>query len=366
VIQNKVVHLITTIAMGGAEKQLLVLVREQILQGLEVEIFYLKRIPELKEEFERIGAKVNSSLANQSFFSQVLKFRRIQRSNNFFIHTHLPQAELVAALCCKKKSFVISRHNFEPFWPNKPRFISTILSKYVSSRAVHVVAISYAIKDYLLSSNEVPKNLKITVVYYGFNNQITKPRNMNQINDMELNSTSDFKIGTIGRLVPGKNYQTLLSALAQVCQVNPRVKLFIVGDGVSKNELLELVQNLDLAGNIIWLGRTAYIDEFLQKIDLFVFPSLGEGFGLVLLEAMLASKPIIAANNSAIPEVLGASYSGLFPTTDSKILSQKILEVSEDSLESQNLVDEYSKQIQLFSAKNMADKILKIYTECGF
>lgn len=364
--KNRIIHLITTIERGGAEKQLLILTQEQVAQNLDIEIFYLKGIPELKEEFERIGAKVNSSLANQSFFSQVLKFRRIQRSNNFFIHTHLPQAELLAALSCKKKSFVISRHNFEPFWPKKSRFISTILSKYVSSRAVHVVAISHAIKDYLLSSNEVPKNLKITVVYYGFNNQRTKPRSMNQINDMELNSTSDFKIGTIGRLVPGKNYQTLLSALAQVCKVNPRIKLFIVGDGTSKNELLELAQNLDLTGNIIWLGRTEHIDEFLQKIDLFVFPSLGEGFGLVLLEAMLASKPIIAANNSAIPEVLGASYSGLFPTTDSKILSQKILEVVGDSLESQNLIDEYSKQIQLFSSKEMADKILNIYTQCGF
>jgi glycosyltransferase involved in cell wall biosynthesis len=362
----RIIHLITTIERGGAEKQLLILTQEQVAQNLDIEIFYLKGIPELKEEFERIGAKVNSSLANQSFFSQVLKFRRIQRSNNFFIHTHLPQAELLAALSCKKKSFVISRHNFEPFWPKKPRFISTILSKYVSSRAVHVVAISHAIKDYLLSSNEVAKNLKITVVYYGFNNQRTKPRSMNQINDMELNSTSDFKIGTIGRLVPGKNYQTLLSALAQVCKVNPRIKLFIVGDGTSKNELLELAQNLDLTENIIWLGRTEHIDEFLQKIDLFVFPSLGEGFGLVLLEAMLASKPIIAANNSAIPEVLGASYSGLFPTTDSKILSQKILEVVGDSLESQNLVDEYSKQIQLFSSKEMADKILNIYTQYGF
>ena len=364
--KNHIIHLITTIERGGAEKQLLILTQEQVAQNLDIEIFYLKGIPELKEEFERIGAKVNSSLANQSFFSQVLKFRRIQRSNNFFIHTHLPQAELVAALSCKKKSFVISRHNFESFWPNKPRFMSTVLSRYVSSRAAQVVAISHAIKDYLLSSNEVPKNLKITVVYYGFNNQRTKPRSMNQINDMELNSTSDFKIGTIGRLVPGKNYQTLLSALAQVCKVNPRIKLFIVGDGTSKNELLELAQNLDLTENIIWLGRTEHIDEFLQKIDLFVFPSLGEGFGLVLLEAMLASKPIIAANNSAIPEVLGASYSGLFPTTDSKILSQKILEVVGDSLESQNLVDEYSKQIQLFSSKEMADKILNIYTQYGF
>jgi glycosyltransferase involved in cell wall biosynthesis len=366
VIQNKVVHLITTIAMGGAEKQLLILVREQILQGLEVEIFYLKRIPELKEEFERIGAKVNSLLANQSFFSQVRKFRRIQRNNNFLIHTHLPQAELVAALSCKKKSFVISRHNFESFWPNKPRFISIVLSRYVSSRAAQVVAISNAVKEYLSSSNEVPKNLKIKVVHYGFNNQRITPNNINQINDIELNSTSDFKIGTIGRLVPGKNYQTLFSALAQVCKVNPRVKLFIVGDGVSKNELLEFAQNLNLTKNIIWLGRTGHTDEFLQKIDLFVFPSLGEGFGLVLLEAMLASKPIIAANNSAIPEVLGATYSGLFPTTDSKILSQKILDVAGDSLESQNLIDEYSKQIQLFSSKEMASKILKIYTECGF
>ena len=111
--QKKIIHLITTIEFGGAEKQLLILARNQIKQGLEVEVFYLKGKPELKKQFEDVGVKVNSLLVDQPFIFQVTKFRKFIRSNKSPVHTHLPQAELVASLACKKKKFIISRHNFE-------------------------------------------------------------------------------------------------------------------------------------------------------------------------------------------------------------------------------------------------------------
>jgi len=154
-INKKLIHLITTIEFGGAEKQLLILARNQIKQGLEVEVFYLKGKPELKTKFEDLGVKVNSLLVDQPFIFQVTKFRKLIRRNKSFVHAHLPQAELVAALACNKKKFIISRHNFEPFWPNKPKLVSVLLSRFVTSRAYSGIAISKAIKNYLLSAKEV-------------------------------------------------------------------------------------------------------------------------------------------------------------------------------------------------------------------
>jgi len=364
--QKKIIHLITTIEFGGAEKQLLILARNQVKQGLKVEVFYLKGKPELKSKFEDAGVKVNSLLVDRPFIFQVTKFRKFIRNNESPVHTHLPQAELVAALACKRKKFVISRHNFEPFWPNKPRLISILLSRFVASRASGGIAISNAIKNYLLTSKEINKQFKVSVVYYGFDHSEEVLPETNRIINENLNSPKDYKLGTIGRLLPTKNYPTMLKAVVKIVEVYPAVKFFIVGGGSSDQMLIQMCKNLKIEKNVIWLGRTEYIREFLEKIDLFIFASKAEGFGLVLLEAMLANKPILAANNSAIPEVLGLNYKGLFSTNDYKLLSDKIIELMNDKVKSDLLVSEYKDRIKLFDPAVMASNVLKVYKVAGF
>ena len=365
-ISNKITHLITTIEFGGAEKQLLVLARNQIKQGLKVEVFYLKGKPELKPKFEDMGVKVNSSLADRSFIFQVTKFRKFIRNNECPVHTHLPQAELVASLACKKKNFIISRHNFEPFWPKKPKLVSVLLSRFVTSRASGAIAISNAIKNYLVMTKEVSKGFQVSVVYYGFEQEVDDQSDSKELTHEILNSTKYYKLGTIGRLVPGKNYPTMLKAVAKIASVDPTVKFFVVGGGGSEQEFITMCKELKIEENVIWLGRTEHIREFLLKIDLFIFASKGEGFGLVLLEAMLANRPILAANNSAMPEVLGSNYKGLFSTDDYKLLSDKIIDLMNDHTKSELLVSDYKEQIKFFNPVDMTANVLKVYEAAGF
>ena len=365
-ISNKITHLITTIELGGAEKQLLILARNQIMQGLMVEVFYLKGKPELKTKFEDLGVKVNSLLVDKPFIFQVTKFRTFIRNNECLVHTHLPQAELIASLACKKKKYIISRHNFEPFWPNKPKLVSVLLSRFVTSRAAGGIAISNAIKDFLLAAKEISKEFQISTVYYGFEHEADDLSDLNKLTNEMLNSKKNFKLGTIGRLVPGKNYPTMLRAVAKIVDVDPIVKFFIVGGGSSEQALIKMCKDLKIENNVIWVGRTEHIREFLSKIDLFIFASKGEGFGLVLLEAMFANKPILAAKNSAIPEVLGINYKGLFSTDDYKLLSNKIIELITDQAKSNSLVSEYKDQIKLFDPIVMADNVSKVYKVAGF
>jgi glycosyltransferase involved in cell wall biosynthesis len=188
----------------------------------------------------------------------------------------------------------------------------------------------------------------------------------NKIVNEKLSSTKDFKLGTIGRLVPGKNYPTMFKALARIVKAYPTVRFFIVGGGSSDQALITMCKDLKIENNVIWLGRTEHVREFLLKIDLFIFASKGEGFGLVLLEAMLANKPILAANNSAVPEVLGLNYKGLFSTNDYKLLSDKIIELMNDQAKSDSLVSEYKDQIELFDPVVMADNVSKVYKAAGF
>jgi glycosyltransferase involved in cell wall biosynthesis len=366
VIQKRIIHLITTIEFGGAEKQLLILTKNQIEQGFEVEVFYLKGRPELKPNFEEAGIKVNSLLANKRFMHQVLLFKKFIGKNQAPVHTHLPQAELVAALTCKKNRFIISRHNFEPFWPNKPRVISRALSRFVTSRAAGGIAISNAIKNYLLEKHEVNNRFKLQVVHYGFDYPESNALGSIDLIHEELKSKTNYKIGTIGRIVPGKNYTTMLKAVAQVVKFHPTTKFFIVGGGSAEHDLRNFCKDLGIENNVVWLGRTEHVREFLTSLDLFIFASKGEGFGLVLLEAMQANVPILAANNSAIPEVLGTTYKGLFPTENDTFLATKIMELISDPKKSESLIIDYKKQIQLFDPKVMADKVLKVYTDAGF
>ena len=326
----------------------------------------MKGKPELKTKFEDVGVKVNSLLVDRPFIFQVTKFREFIRSNKGPVHTHLPQAELIASLACKKKNFIISRHNFEPFWPNKPKLFSALLSRFVTSRAAGGIAISNAIKNYLLGAKEISKKFQVSTVYYGFEHDVDDLSDSNKLTNEMLNSTKNFKLGTIGRLVPGKNYPTMFKAVAKIVDVDPTVKFFIVGGGSNEQTLIKMCKDLKIEDNVIWLGRTEHIREFLSKIDLFVFASKGEGFGLVLLEAMLANRPILAANNSAVPEVLGLNYKGLFSTDDYKLLSDKIIELMNDHTTSESLVSDYKEQIKLFDPVVMADNILQIYKLAGF
>ena len=123
---------------------------------------------------------------------------------------------------------------------------------------------------------------------------------------------------------------------------------------------------MQIENYIIWMGKTGYIQEFLNQIDLFVFASEGEGFGLVLLEAMQANKPILAPNNSAIPEVLGVSYQGLYPTGDHRSLAEKILSIYNNSKSVKELTSGYKAQLKLFDSKIMANKIMQVYESIGF
>ena len=366
-ISNKVTHVITTIERGGAEKQLLTLASEQVQSGLKVEVIFLKGKPELKKEFEESGVEVNKLLVGKSFLRQISLLSKHLRKNLSPVHAHLPKSELLAAIVVPNKYFIFTRHNSEPFWPSSPRIFSNLLSKFVCKRASQGIAISNAVKSYLIKRGEIPTGYIIDVVYYGFQKDIsTNPLGLSSISNIMNGQSSNYKIGTIGRLVPQKDYPTLLNAFSNVLKSLPETELYIVGEGYLQKDLIKLSKSLGINDKVYWLGKTDYTKEFLSRLDLFTLASKYEGFGLVLLEAMVAKKPIIAANNSAIPEVLGKTYEGLFSTGDVKVLAQQINTAISDKNFSERLVQSYSSQLSLFDASDMNKNVKSIYSNAGF
>ena len=365
-ISNKIIHLITTIERGGAEKQLLILAREQVKSGLKVEVIFLKGKAELLNDFKFLGVEVNQNFVGKNFLYQAYLLFRLLKKQTLPLHAHLPRAELIAALACPKKCFVFTRHNAESFLPGSPEFISIFLSRFVCFRAIQGIAITETVKQYLIAKKEVSELYKMSVVSYGYDNDNSLDDfGINLISKLIKEPSESFKIGS---LTDQKDHLTLLKAFSKVSSDSKNIELYIVGEGKLKKKLVKLTHKLGVNKKVFWLGKTEFTKEFLSKIDLFILASNYEGFGQVILEAMKAETPILAANNSAVAEVLGLDFEGLFPVGNFEILSAKIKMLID--LDNPNYVSKmtkkYDQKLLRFDPELMGLNILDVYTNAMF
>ena len=350
---RNILHCITTIERGGAENQLYVLVKEQLKVGMNVSVVYLKGEPELKDKLVLMGAEVLDILHEKNLLLQILILKKFLKDKKIVIHAHLPRAELVSSFARGINTFIISRHNSEKFFPKAPNFISRILSLYVSRNVNKCITISEAVKAFVLSTKEISSTNKITTVHYGYNDEFIFQKDL-------VKENKDYVIGTIARLVPQKDHLTLLAAFSQFLEIHPNSKLMLIGSGDLKNDLVSFSKKIGINEKIMWIDRTENSYDLLYQMDLFVLPSKYEGFGLVLLEAMQVNVPVIAANNSSIPEVLGKNYVGLFESGNINDLLKTML-VFFDNSPSFNLPTLYKKNLLNFEPKIMQEKILNVY-----
>lgn len=352
---KKVFHVITTINRGGAENQLLVLVREQVKIGLDVHVLYLKGEPELEEDFRRVGATVHHELSRKSVFIQPFHLRKVIGKDEVIVHAHLPRAELASVLKPKNARLFVSRHNAEPFFPGAPTLLSNILSRIVEMRSSRVIAISFAVRNYLITRGEVRNPDKIEVILYGYERHFQIHQN-DTAKDFSI-----YKIGSISRLADQKDIPTMLRAFKIFHDAHPQSTLSILGAGPLDSELKHLTSSMGLSDFVIFRGRSSNIYEFLSELDAFILTSKYEGFGMVLLEAMDSGLPIVASSNSAIPEVLGLDFLGLCQTGDANAFAVKLTALLESSYRNRVLLQQRTR-LELFNSRDMTQKILGLYS----
>jgi glycosyltransferase involved in cell wall biosynthesis len=233
------------------------------------------------------------------------------------------------------------------------------MSRLASRRADTVIAISESVKDFLCQNREISPKTKLQVIYYGYDSSqvlSTAPEPFKLIR----NNTNHLLI-TVSRLVPQKDLFTLIEGVSKLHKNWPDVQLVIFGTGPLLPELEEFSKSKGLTESVHFLGQTENPRGVMALSDVFVLTSKYEGFGLVLVEAMSAATPIVAANNSAIPEVLGTDHKMLFETGNSDDLSDKIdLLFSNKSLVNDILSHQEARLIE-FSPQKMAEEILEVY-----
>jgi glycosyltransferase involved in cell wall biosynthesis len=348
----KIIHVITTIDRGGAEKHLLTLAREQIRNGKEVTVVYLKGNGELISEFEAVGVRVDTTLANKSVFYKLFRLQSMMRNTFDVVHAHLPEAELLTSLILLSVPLVISRHNSERFYP-KNRLISRALSIIVAIRARSCIAISDAVKTFLLESREWTDTANLSVVHYGIDCA-------SAAKTARLTNSKITKFLTIGRLVPQKSIPILLESFALHIFKFSNDKLIIVGDGLQANTYKDFAERLGIAKHVSWIGRVKNVEEFYQSCDVFVLASKYEGFGLVLLEAMCEQIAILGSNVSSIPEVLGSNHPGLFESENVHDLS-RLMELSKNLEFRKEIILCQNSRLQEFQPSSMEKKIDQVY-----
>jgi glycosyltransferase involved in cell wall biosynthesis len=180
-----------------------------------------------------------------------------------------------------------------------------------------------------------------------------------------LNLKNDEKIILfIGNLRPVKGVMYLIHAMKFIIDKNMNVRLFIVGGGKERDYLENLVKKYDLQKYVTFFGRVSNlkISENLVTSDLFVLPSLSEGFPLVILEAMASGLPIIASNVGGLSEIIKDFENGFLvePKNPEKIAEKVIFLLNDEKL--RKTISKNNKEVaKKYSWENVIEKLEKIY-----
>jgi glycosyltransferase involved in cell wall biosynthesis len=358
----KILHVITTIDLGGAENHLFDLISEQCKLGHQVSVAYLKGDGYWQKAYRQIAVECFSmEISRYYLIFKFLRLRKlISKINPDIVHCHMPPAELFTRLALIGNSsipLVTSKHNDEPF--AKIAFWRKLAS-WTAARAHKIICISEAVKAYVADWIPEVQRGKLKLIYYA----VDVERFETASPAADINLQNNFVIGTVARLTKQKSLHTLIRAFSEFKKKVPEAKLVIVGIGELEQELRKLTEDLKVAESIVWAGKRSDIPSVMKTFDVFALTSVYEGFGLVLLEAMAAGIPVIASNVSAIPEVLDCGNCGiLFKAQDERDLCHALLQMqnreTREKFEKAGLLRVKS----FFSRQKMAMETEAIYQE---
>ena len=337
----KVVHVHRIGGIGGSERHLLTLLPALAERGVDVSFLGLddpSRAPDpfydaLSVPYERLAAPrdLDPTLA--------MRVRRIVRRADL-VHTHLVHADVYGAFGARR--LVSTKHNDDPFRAGAFRFVERALAR----RASRVIAITAALARFQVERVGLPRD-KVEVIHYGLDD-LPQAWGANPPDPVPRDAPL---LLAVCRLEPQKGVDVAIRALRDV----PRAHLVVLGEGPQRKELEALGDE-----RVHLLGRVPDVAAWLRRADVLVHPVRWEGFGLALLEAMLASLPVVATRVSSIPEIVVDGETGvLVPPDDPAALAAAVNRVLADpgSFGERGR----ARAREEFSVGRMADRTLRVY-----
>ena len=298
----KIVHVIGRLTYGGAETLLLDLCRKIDKSKFQAKVYVLQDDNPLEKQFHDAGIEVEFFHKNGKFDFSVIDrlVKSFKKDKPKIVHTHLFAADFWggrAALKAKVPHLISTKHDIlsEGFWRN-------YFGRKIRQKFEKVIAISKATQEYLIKQEKLDVH-QIEVIYNGID------RNKFLVEKPSLFRHQGLVIGSVGRLSKEKGHKHLVRA----CRLlkNRNWKLVLVGSGPLEKELKNSVRHLGIEDKVSFVGAVDDVRPWLEKMDVFVLPSVSEGLSLAVLEAALAGKFLVATHVGGVPEIIQNKENGL-------------------------------------------------------
>lgn len=360
--KKNILHLINGEFFSGAERVQDLLACNLPALGYEIYFACLKPKLFIENCQSRKDRIFNFPMNSRFDFFQSLKIARFARKYNCrLIHTHTPRAALIGSLTSIITGLPLVHHVHSPtllctenYWRNR---INSLMEQIAFHKTQKIIAVSKSLGKYLTSMGLKDSD------FFIIPNGVPIPGPL----PCRLMPAGEFVIGVIALFRPRKGLEVLLEALAELKKQGYGFLLSAVGEFESEKyekKIKTLAVKLELTANIEWIGFRHNINEELQKMDLFVLPSLaGEGTPMVILEAMSMGVPIVASKVEGVPEVIRDNQEGMLVTPgDVKELAYKITKIMNNASCWESLRENgYQRQSKFYSAVRMATDVAFVY-----
>lgn len=364
----KIIHIIPNLESGGGQRHLLDVIKHSDKTKFIHKIIVLKQAGMLENDFRKTEAELfilnQKTKANIQTLYRTIKI--IQKEKPEIVVTNFFGGHFYGRIAAKLIGGV-KIVGIEDVIHKREVFYKIWIKKYLLNKLADVtIACSGEVKDWIIKYENAPKE-KIEVIYYGVDIGRFIPKN-NNID--KLADKKEVIIGTVAILKKQKGISYLIRAFREINKFFPQTRLWLIGgarQNLPDNEekfLKQLTQDLGLKDKITFWGDRKDIPEMLGKMDIFVLPSLFEGFGIVILEAWAARLPIIASHLKCIEEYAAHKKNILFSKPgDANDIFQKISCIIKDDLLRKKIAKEGFSQVQNFDIKKIVEKYEKVFLE---
>ncbi|MCX7681932.1 MAG: glycosyltransferase [Anaerolineae bacterium] len=235
-----------------------------------------------------------------------------------------------------------------------------IIKRYLE-KCTHIVALTPSTRDFILSEYKVDVPVSIVPV----------PVDLSQYRNLEpqrvrarLGLEDAELLLYVGRLAEEKNLPFLLQAFVYIASMRPRARLVLVGRGLSERSLQRLACKLGIDNRVIFAGSVPHseVPHYTAAADLFVFPSPVDTQGVVLLEAMAASVPVVAVEAPGPRDVLTGGGGVLVPL-DERVFAETVVALLEDESRRRELGAQAVQVAQQYSVPSATARLIAVYEQ---
>jgi glycosyltransferase involved in cell wall biosynthesis len=366
----RVLHVITSLERGGAENHLLALLGHADRQAFAFETAVVSGEGELVALLRDAGTPVHLLRARGRVDPLALgRLVDLVRHGDYdIVHSHLFRADIYAGLAVarlgERRPYLVStRHNDDRFFLNP--FVG-IVHYALSARQDLIIAISDHIARFTVARG-VRDPARVRRVYHGLDTPDMREleRDAWRIRCELGIGADDFLVGNVGRLAPQKGQRHLIEAMPFLLERVPQAHAVIAGGGDLEDYLRDLAREVGVAERVHVLGPRRDVPALMHALNVFAMPSIWEGFGLVLLEAMAAGVPIVASRVATIPEVVVDGATGLLvPAGDEVALAEALARLANDPPAAQRMGEAGRQRLRRhFSIDKMVGDTELLYRE---